>query len=494
MKKVLSTVLAGALMASTLLPAATAMADDYEQVTYAFMTLNNIPSEEGLATVQDALNELTREKIGVEVTLKPIGLADYSQSVSRSLQGGEKIDVFQTVYNFANCVSMGMALDMTDLIDEYAPETKEIVGDKFLKATTVDGSLYGVPVYKGYSMFGNFYCRADIAEECGIDVSTIQSLEDITAVYEKVQEAHPEMTMIAPMNAGNLGITQIMEGIDYLSDSDTGAWGVLFGDDTTVQDLYSSELFMDTCKQIREWYEAGYVMKDAATTVSTVAELIGSGNYFSCFSAHGLPADEIAAQLSAMYGYPLAAAPISDPFITTTSINTVVTVIASNTEVPEASMKFLNLLYTDADVINTIIFGIEGRDYVLSEDGYAGYPEGEDPATVPYTCMMDNGVMGNIFIMHPLEGTTKAGLEFGLEQNEIAAVSPALGFTFDPSRVSSQYTAVANVTNQYLPGIICGAVDPETEIPKFVDALNAAGYQDILEAKQEQLNAWLEEN
>ena len=90
---------------------------DYEQVTFAYATMNNVPTEKGLSSVQDAVNKITREKIGVEVTLKPITLSDYSQSVSRSLQGGEKIDLFQSIYDFSNCVSTGMGLDITELID-----------------------------------------------------------------------------------------------------------------------------------------------------------------------------------------------------------------------------------------------------------------------------------------------------------------------------------------------------------------------------------------
>ena len=81
-----------------------------------------------------------------------------------------------------------------------------------------------------------------------------------------------------------------------------------------------------------------------------------------------------------------------------------------------------------------------------------------------------------------------------MEQNKEAKTSPALGFTFDSSRLKTQYTAVKNVISQYLPGLLCGSVDPESEIPKFVSALNDAGYQDILSAKQEQLDAWVEAN
>lgn len=35
---------------------------------------------------------------------------------------------------------------------------------------------------------------------------------------------------------------------------------------------------------------------------------------------------------------------------------------------PEAAMKFLELMYTDEDIINLLAIGIEGRDYVVSAD------------------------------------------------------------------------------------------------------------------------------
>lgn len=66
-----------------------------------------------------------------------------------------------------------------------------------------------------------------------------------------------------------------------------------------------------------------------------------------------------------------------------------------------------------------------------------------------------------------------------------------MGFAFDSADYTTQYTAVRNVLTQYLPGIYCGSVDPDTEVPKMLEALNAAGYQDILNAKQAQLDAWV---
>ena len=103
MKKVLAMMLVVA-MAVTMMAGCGGSSDGkssggkYDQVVYAFATFNNIPSEEALDGVEEAINEITREKIGAEITLKPISIAEYSQSVTLSLQGGEKIDIMQTLF------------------------------------------------------------------------------------------------------------------------------------------------------------------------------------------------------------------------------------------------------------------------------------------------------------------------------------------------------------------------------------------------------------
>jgi putative aldouronate transport system substrate-binding protein len=47
------------------------------------------------------------------------------------------------------------------------------------------------------------------------------------------------------------------------------------------------------------------------------------------------------------------------------------------------------------------------------------------------------------------------------------------------------------VINEYFPGLQTGSMDPETELPKFIQKLKAAGIDKIVAAEQEQLNAWL---
>lgn len=466
----------------------------YDQVTYAYATFNNIPTEEDLDTVEEAINVITREKIGVEVTLKPISIGDYSSTVSLGLQAGEKIDIFESLGDFNNCVSTGMAADITELAEAHASESKELIGQEWLEACTSEGKLYGLPTYKPIALTPMVIYRQDIADELGIDMDQVTGVEELTPVLKQVKEAYPDMIPMAPVQAGDLGLNRTYGEYDTLTDDMYTPTGVLLGGEMTVVDLFSSDIFAEKCRIAREWYNEGLVMKDAATTTSMAAELMSSGNYFCYMAAYSYPEEDTAASLSAQSGgLPTGARIIGDAYLTTGDVNALTWMLASNTDVPEAAMKFLNLTYTDADVINLLINGVEGRDYVLS-DGYVTYPEGQDASTVPYTAQLSCGTLGNFFLMYPNAGTNKDSLDWELEQNKTAATSPAMGFTFDSSSLKTQYTAVNNVIKQYLPGLMCGSIDPETEIPKFVEALNDAGYQEIISAKQEQLDSWKEAN
>ena len=66
-----------------------------------------------------------------------------------------------------------------------------------------------------------------------------------------------------------------------------------------------------------------------------------------------------------------------------------------------------------------------------------------------------------------------------------------MGYTFDPSNVSTALTAVSAVIGQYAPALDCGTVDPEQVIPEFVESLESAGINEIIEENQRQLDEWL---
>ena len=463
----------------------------YDQIVYAYATFNNIPAEKDLDEVEEAINKITRNKINAEITLKPIPIGEYSSKVSLALQGGEKIDIFQSLGDFNTCVAQDMAYDISGLIKNEGKETAEIVGNDWLAACVLKGKNYGVPTMKPVALTPMFVYRQDIADELKLDMSKVNSPEDITEILRKVKEAYPDMTPLAPVMQGQIGLHMCFPETDYLTDDYYKPVGVLRGNSLDVVDLYASDDFKKVSNLARTWYNESLVMKDAATTTSTSQECLASGNYFGFIASYSYPEKDTAASLEAQCGgHSLGAKMIGSAYLSTSDISALTWMIASTSHVPEAAMKFLNLTYTDDTIINLIIYGIEGRDYVKKDDGTVKYPDGEDATTVPYTAQLSCGTLGNFFKMYPMEGTDPEALKWEMEQNKTAKTSPAMGFTFDSSKLKTQYTAVQNVISQYLPGLLCGSVDPNTEIEKFVNALSDAGYQTILQEKQSQLNAW----
>lgn len=60
--------------------------------------------------------------------------------------------------------------------------------------------------------------------------------------------------------------------------------------------------------------------------------------------------------------------------------------------------------------------------------------------------------------------------------------------------MSDQIATCTSVYDQYDNDIFWGAIDPETGFQNINEALYAAGFQDIIDAKQNQLNEWLAAN
>lgn len=465
---------------------------NYDKIVYSYATFNNIPDSDTLDTVEEAINTITREKIGVEVELMPVSIFEYSSNISLGLQGGDQIDVFQSLGDFNTCIASNMAYDLTDIIDSSAPEAKALLGDKFLRSCTKDGSLYAIPTYKPYALTPMIIYRQDIADELGIDMTQVKNIYDLTAVLKQVKAKYPDMTPLIPAQSGDSGMGRALGNVDYLTDDLRAPKGVLIGDDTTVTDLYNTEEFAKLCDLTRTWYNEDLIMRDAATTTSTATELMSSGNSFCYIASYSYPEEDTAASLAAQCGnMDLGAVKIGEAYLGTDSINSVSWMVSSTSKVPEAALKFINLTFTDEEIVNLLIYGIEGRDYVKDADGYVSYPEGKDAASVPYTAQLSCGTLGNYFIMYPMVGTSKESLAWEEEQNVKAKTSPAMGFTFDSSEVKTEYTAVSNIISQYLPGLSCGSVDPTTVLPEFIEKLNASGYEKIINAKQEQLDKWM---
>ncbi len=297
------------------------------------------------------------------------------------MQSGEGLDVFSSLGDLPQRVSENQFIDISSMIDQDAPEAKAVVGDAFLKTTTLNGKLYGIPAYKGVALAPDLVYRADILQAIGVDPTSIKSVNDLTDVFAKVKAMYPDMVPLVPVQTGSVGLITTLFGIDFLGDSYLTPVAVLDGNNTNVVDFYETQTFKDMVNLVHDWFTKDYVLKDAATTTSSPIELISSGKGFAYIAAYS--GNQAYTQISAQTGQDIKMVRLGQPYLSTSSVNALTWGVTSISKHPDAALKFINLLFSDKDVINLVIFGIEGTDYVKVDTDHVKYPDTRMPAPYP---------------------------------------------------------------------------------------------------------------
>ena len=62
---------------------------------------------------------------------------------------------------------------------------------------------------------------------------------------------------------------------------------------------------------------------------------------------------------------------------------------------------------------------------------------------------------------------------------------------FDSTNVRTEIANCSSIITEMLPALSAGSVDPETQVPTFLERLKEAGVDKIIEEKQAQLDEWL---
>lgn len=69
-----------------------------------------------------------------------------------------------------------------------------------------------------------------------------------------------------------------------------------------------------------------------------------------------------------------------------------------------------------------------------------------------------------------------------------------MGFYFDSQPVGGELAAVQKVVEKYVPALESGSLELNTWYPEFILQLKMAGIDKVIQEKQRQYDAWLEES
>jgi len=452
--------------------------DPYE-LTMAVPVFGPIPQD--LEEVQAEINKITQAEINTTVTILPISIGAWGQQMNLMMSGGEKLDLsFAFGAQYPSQASTGQLVLMDELLVKYGEGITKELGD-YIKAASIEGKIYGVPITGPYAQNAAVYMRKDLVEKHNIDISAITSLADMERVYQVIKEKEPG---IYPLAAGLTSPLEYIRNYDRLGDG----FGVLPGFDNglKVENYYETQEYADYLNLMRNWYKAGYINKDAATTQSTVQDYMKAGKAFSyVMSSKPL----VHSQEEIATGHELVHVDLLPDSYSTTDLALIgLYTIAHHSENPERAMMMLNLMYTNSDLVNLLVYGIEGKHYVKVGETQYDFPEGVDAKTTGYSLHIM--VTGNTLLarVHTKDDPNTNNMIRTFNQE--AKKSKAFGFAFNPASVKNEVTALQNVTTQYRKILETGSIDPTDKLNDFNAKLKAAGIDKVIAEKQKQLDAW----
>ena len=426
-------------------------------------------------------NKIIKEAINATVKFVPIAPGEYDQKMQTKYASGDAGDITWTsswTNNFSQNIAKGAFIPINDLLDTYALQIKNSIPEEQWLPLMVGDDIYGIPNVQIFTKTNQTRIRKDYADKYGLDVANIQTLEDLEPWLESLRAGETKDVVIEWNNQGRFNNLLQYYGFDTFSD----ATGIRVDDQSLeVINIFDTEEFKGHIQLAKRWADAGHIASDAMTKKDQEAEK-KAGKITGDIRGNNKPGE--AAEAAAQWGTEMYVIPISEAILNTGGITSTINAITTTSKNPERAMMLLEMVNTNSELYNLIVFGIEGEHYEKIGDNTIRYTENKSKYNFP------NWIIGNVTKGYLVEGQPETTWEETIEMNNTAKKSPALGFTFDAMPVKTQIAQVKTIIDEYLPGLGCGVVDIDKVYPEFLSKLQSAGIDEIIAETQRQIDAW----
>jgi putative aldouronate transport system substrate-binding protein len=451
---------------------------------------------EGVANqdILDALNAKLKESINATLEIKYIDWGDITTKYPLLWASGEDFDMAYVASGaavpYATLAKQDALVDITDMLDTYAPTLKAALTDTAWKSMNVDGKIYGVPsTYSEYTAYG-FVTRSDLLEKSGLtSVSSVADME--TYMDAALKEGY------TPLN----GSSNLAMDLYKMLVATTGEWidapGVPSSEMYLVSNTSSSDTvfhpaFTDEFEafavKMNEWANKGYWSSDVLSATQSAKDNFYNG-LSSAYITHqpdwtgsyGTQLQKLPGIDSEFYCFPEANGKIIRKMGCENA-----TAISATSKNPERALMLIEQLMTNEECYDLFQYGILGREYEVVDNKIT------QPAS--YNAEVDGGGFAGWALRTDefnIQSSTEDDRRYTLNAawDKVAIDNPYVGFSFDSTNVSAELSAVANVDATLGIQIMLGKTsqDPVAAVAEYRKELKAAGIDTIIAEVNKQL-------
>jgi len=489
---------APATAAATAAPATAAPANlptlDIYFVSYTF-------KDADMAAVTAAANAILAKDIGAKIALHPLDFTNGATKANLIIQSAEPCDLM--VYGGFNpiqpAIDAGGIIPLEDLLPKDAPTEWGNFTQKAWDSTKVGGHVYGAMDYAigGINGAAAFWVRKDLVDKYNFDWQNAKTPEAWEPFFDAVLKGEKGVTPLISSDPfwgrawwpNQHGYDPITTTIGAKGDFG-GSIGVKMDDPTrTVVSVADTPEYKAAVTLNRQWYLKGYYLK----TPPADAEMInirGNLGFSAFYVPFGGFTSTDAMSKNEWNGVPILTGFVQDQLYQSLYSAGNSYGICKTSKNPDLAAKFIEEVNTNADFLNLLSYGIEGKNWVWADQAnkVVTYPTGVDAKTTGWP--FGNGLGGDQRLQYlTSEGDVGLADKIAAEKKN-ALFSNMAGFTLDTSQMESDIANVSSAATQYCDPVDKGLVDVDSGLKACQAGLKAAGIYTVIAEVQKQVDAW----
>ena len=499
MRKVLSLFLAMILLLG-LIPAASA--DIYTLDIYWVCNEDNPDIRAG---VEEAINAYIEPKIGAHVSFHLIPWGDWETDAVNALKDNyTKMDlIFTADWEFyGDLVSAGALLPLGDQLDQNGQGILESLSESFLNGVKINGQIYGVPTNKELCVPMGFLVNKTRADAIGWDPEKdpITCTADLEPWLAKYKELYPDSYPYLIDVDQPVGRWVDEPWINDWSGLENNAVAMRMAKledgtfDETVYSIFETPEQEEHIRLMYDWRQKGYIDPETINYTDKGLGYFGKGDFLVYTQALK------GSNIKAVEMYTANYNPEYDPWECTEIIMQPKYIVTAHTagsmfsipitsDNPDKAMQFLNLMHTDTELVNLMLFGVEGVNYTKANDKQVDVAE-----DAPWYKMHAGAwTVGDVRLQYVLTSEDPEKNEKLIAFADGTPETVCLGFRLNKRKLKKECEAVNEAVKEYGNPLMCGAVDPddsEKGIEAFRAALKEAGIDTIVSNAAEQYQSW----
>ena len=540
-KKVIAALLAGAMLVTGIAGCSAGgssesgsetTADGKTKLTALFVSHSATKDVEEMKWLQEI-----EEECNVEVEWEQVR-ADWETVKSTRFASGDIPDLlFNATTNSDYTKYTGLFQDLTDLIEENAPNIQEMftnVPDTKTLATSGDGKIYSIPKMQTVWPKTNtvLFINKTWLDNLGLEMpTTFSEFEEVMKAFKEKDPNGNGQADEIPLDYNAYGGNNAWFNSAYsllklfpsmgiqLTDTITDGY---FVEDKTVKCFAIDDRYKQFIKTMNRWYEEGLINPNAITNDYSAYQSLSRGNengeavVGACFAWE--ETDKFGNELASQYE-PVPPLVYDDGVEAGTyetywnydfdqlNMQTDRVAMNANCENKEAAMKFIDAFYDKTTSVEVLFGGIsDGCVEKVDDNNYKVLPpqdETMDPGTWKWTSTFAD--FGPMYIREDVNIEMSQDMTNALEERTVYEDAlntitednyyPQLFMKYseaDQNTLAMNQANINNIIDNYWSLWITGESDIDADWESYVESVEGAGLQQNLEIRQAAFDSYLE--